>query len=52
MMLQSVTSAGRDAWKVRCGTSLLDYTKLKKGTEPYMLRIDTTAAPCRHVTRA
>src|SRR5579862_4173638 len=26
-----VTSASRDAWKVRCGTSLLDYIKLKKG---------------------
>ena len=29
-------SAGRDAWKARCGASLLDYTKLKKGTEPYV----------------
>ena len=33
-----VTSAGRDAWKARCGASLLDYTKLKKETEPYLAR--------------
>ena len=34
----SVTSAGRDAWKAWYGASLLDYTKLKKETEPYMAR--------------
>ena len=34
----SVTSASRDAWKAWYGASLLDYTKLKKETEPYMAR--------------
>ena len=33
-----VTSAGRDAWKAWYGASLLDYTKLKKETEPYVAR--------------
>ena len=33
-----VTSADHDAWKVWCGASLLDYTKLKKEMEPYVTR--------------
>ena len=33
-----VTSVGRGAWKAWCGASLLDYTKLKKETEPYVAR--------------
>ena len=33
-----VTSAGHDAWKAWYGASLLDYTKLKKETEPYVAR--------------
>ena len=31
-----VTNAGRDAWKAWYGASLLDHTKLKKETEPYV----------------
>ena len=31
-------SAGRDAWKAWNGASLLDHTKLKKETEPYVAR--------------
>ena len=37
-VMGSVKSAGRDAWKALYSASLLDYTKLKKETEPYMAR--------------
>jgi len=40
-------SAGRGAWKAWCSAPLLDYTKLKKETEPYVAReLIYTVAQC------
>ena len=47
LVITFVMSAGRGTWKVWCGTSLLDYTKLKKETEPYVTReLIYTVARC------
>ena len=49
--LVSVTSAGHDAWKAWNGASLLDHTKLKKETEPYVARGLIYTVACGSITQ-